>query len=198
MKKKKPTKEKSEKLKEKRREIALKNLKAASLLNLATAYFVNEGKDYGENDNSAVEEFMYRPAIENGAGVHDPKTGKKFDLVYNSLFSSRQGGKRYSGNVSEYEIIKTGAAIMQQSLAAVKVSDIYALIGSDIKVGKEFQDRYVGDLLQSKNKKDKELGSEILGLYQEYVTTKKVSQALNKRAGSIKSGLENIVKSEEN
>lgn len=195
----KPTKKEIEEAKEKRRGYALKNLKAGSLLNLATSYFTQADKNYGEHDNSAVEEFLYRQAIK-GVSAYNLDSGEESDLVYDSLLGSRQDGKRYSGHVSEYDIIKTGALIVQQSLEAVKVEDLMDLIGSGINVldiGEVYQNKYVSDLLQSENKKDKEVAQTLIGGYSQYLATQGVSRALGLRAAAIRGGLEKIVNEEQ-
>ncbi len=184
--------------KERQREVALRNLKEKALLNLATAYLVQrEESGYGKTDNDAVEEFLYFPAINSGAKAYDFKSGDKFDLIRNSLLGSRQDGKRYSGQISEYNIINTSASIIQDSLKAVKVSDIMKLIGSKVSVDKKYNDKYVSELLESKNDKDKEYATNLIGGYLQYISTRKVSSALSQRAASEKSGLEELVKSKE-
>lgn len=182
---------------EKRRYVALKNLKEKPLLNLATAY-IAQTKDsgFGETDNASVEEFLYFPALNSGTNFYN-ESGGKSDLIRNSLLSSRQDGRRYSGQVSEYNIINKSASIIQDSLTAIKVSDVMDLMGSKVSVDKKYSDKYVSDLLESKDEKDKEYATKLIGGYLQYLSTKGVSNALNQRANSLKGGLEELVKPEE-
>lgn len=190
------TKKAEQEKRERRREVALRNLKEKALLNLATAYLVQrEESGYGKKANDAVEEFLYFPALNSGANFYN-ESGDKSDLIKNVLLGSREDGRRYSGQVSEHSIISTSASIIQDSLTAVKVSDIMKLIGSKISAGKKYNDKYVSDLLKSKDDKDKEYATKLIGGYLEYISTKKVSGALSQRAASIRGGLEKIVSGE--
>ncbi|MEK6847566.1 MAG: hypothetical protein AABX50_00380 [Nanoarchaeota archaeon] len=182
-------------LREIRRQTALKNLVAQKLSGLAVAYFAQDEKSgYGSTPNDAVEQFLYKPAIE-GANAYDLKSGEEFDLVYKSLLGSRKDGKRYSGQVAEYDIIKTGAEIIQDSLTAITVGDLMNLIGSE-NIPKGYADKYIADLAQSGDEKEKELAGNLIGLYLSYFTTKGVSKSLDMRAGAIKGGLEKLVQGE--
>ena len=195
MENKEPTKKEIEEQKEKMREIALRNLEESNLLDLSVVYYTNrEDSGYGKNDNAAVEESLYHPAIGSGAKAYDLKSGEKSDLLKDSLLSSRQDGKRYSGQVSEYEIIKTATAIIQQSLGAVKVEDIMNLLGSSIDINKNYKDKYLVDLAESKNKEEQETVQKLIGGYLSYITAQGVSKALGQRTENIKSGLEELVK----
>ncbi|MEK6812366.1 MAG: hypothetical protein AABX76_02300 [Nanoarchaeota archaeon] len=178
---------------EKTRGYALQNLKAANLSNLAVAYGA-QSKDsgFGETDNAAVEQFLYRPSIK-GSDAYNLQTGEKSDLVYGSLLSSRQDGRRYSGQVSEYGMLQRAASITQESLLSVKVSDVMEIIGSKVPVKKGYEGRYIADLLESKNKEDQEVANAIVGMYMGYITTTGVSKSLGMRAQAIKGGLEKLV-----
>jgi len=194
----KPTKEEIEEQKERRREVALKNLKEPNLLNLSVAYYTDrENSGYGKNDNAAVEEFLYYPAIRFGPQTYDLESGEKSDLLKDSLLSSRQDGKRYSGQVSEYNIIKIGAAIIEQSLGAIKVDDIMFLLGSVFHIKENYKGKYLNDLLQSEKEEDKKTAGMLIGGYLQYQTTQRVSKALGQRAENMKGGLEKLVKKEE-
>ena len=189
-----PTKEEVERQRVKRREIALKNLKAGSLSNLATTYLTQADKNYGEHDNGSVEEFLYKPSL-NKANAYDLESGEESSIVYDSLLGSREDGRRYSGQVSEFGIIKTAALIVQQSLGAVKVGDVMDLIGSENTLDtKSVKEKYISDLLQSANEEDKKLAQNLLGGYLQYLSTQGVSKALGMKATTIRGGLEKLVK----
>lgn len=198
MENKQPTKKEIEEQKKKMREIALKNLKESNLLDLAIVYFANsEDSGYGRVDNDSVDEFLYGPAIGSGAKAYNFESGEEFDLVYNSLLGSRQDGKRYSGQVSEYDIIKTSASIMQNSLGVLKVEDVMSLFESDVKIKDIYKDKYLSDLAESKNKEEQETAQKLIGGYISYITAQGVSKSLEKRAEKIKGGLEKIVMEED-
>jgi len=193
-----PTEKEKQEQRERMREVALKNLKESKLLDLATAYHTNmEDSGYGKKDNDAVEEFLYYPAISSGPKTYDFKSGKEFDLVKNSLLGSRQDGKRYSGQVSEYDIIKTSAAIIQQSLGAVKVDDIMSLLDSSVDIKENYKGKYIDELIQSKNEEDEKIVLKLMEGYLQYTVTQRVSKTLGQRAENIKGGLEDLVKVEE-
>ena len=181
---KKPTPEEREKA----REVALKNLGNSPLMDLAAAYLVNASGKYGEAGDSAIEQFKYFPAMQSEEGSK---------LVMGGLLGSRQDGKRYTGNVSEYKIISDCAQIMQESLATIKVQDILDLIGSDVKLKEAYRDKYLTDLAESGKDEDKELVGKILGGYQTYFIDAKVAEALGERTKATKSGLEEILKEPE-
>jgi len=194
--------EEIEKEKENIRKYALKNIKETKLPDLATAYFVSqEDSGYGKIDNDSVEKFLYSPMISSGVKAYDLASGEKADLVYNSLLSSRQDGRRYSGQISEYEILKTSAKIIQGSVGALKVEDIMSLLDKSYikgdKIKKNYRDKYLADLAVSENEKDKEVAQALIGGYLSYITAHGVSGALNKRVEDISSGLEKLVREEE-
>jgi len=187
-----------EKAQDERRDIALKNLKADNLINLATLYTAeNENFGYGENDRSAVDEFLYQPSLNAGPKFYDFETGEEYNPLTQGLVGTRQGGRRLSGNISEYQIAQSAARIFQESIASVKVSDVMGLLDSKSEIDEKYKDMYISDLLKSEDKEVKELGQTLFGGYQNYITSKKISFAIGERAKGIKSGLEDLVKAPE-
>lgn len=186
-------KQKQAEAKEKRRAISLRNLKEKNLQNFALAYFVDESKEFGEADNATVEQFKYLPAINSGINYYNPKTGEKSNLFTDSLLGSRQGEKRYTGNVSEYKLIQDAASIIQESLMTVKVGDILGLTGSDIK--SKYSEMYIADLAQA-GKEGQELAKKIIGTYNSYFVSSGMSDAYSQSAKSAKKGLESILAEE--
>jgi len=189
------------------RDIALKNLKAANLMNMASAYLVHKTKEFGEADNAAMDQFKYSPAFSSGTKAYNAK-GEEYDVVKNSIVASREDGQRYSGNVSEMKIMKDCAAIMQESLDAVKISDVMGLMGSRVNV----QDAYVSSLMPRMSKEEMdglsdeqkkgikasmEIYQSLIGGYQTYLAQTKVSEALSESAKQIPKGLEAILKAPE-
>lgn len=181
--------------KEKKREVALANIQNDDLINLATAYLVNSSGKYGEAGDSAVEQFIYMPSLRENPKIIDEE-GNEGDIITQSLLSSRQDGRRYSGNINEYDTIKTAAGIAFGSLDDLKVSDVYELLGSEIGVSEKYKDSYLSDLKEGDEDSQK-LYKQLSGGYQGYVVDTKVSEALGKRASTSKSGLEELVKEEE-
>ena len=204
-----PTLEEIKEAKERIRKIALKNLKAENLMNLAGAFLVHESGQYGEGGDSAVEEFKYFPSFNSNLKNHDLNSGEEKDLFRNSILASRQGKKRYSGNVSEYGIMQDCAGIMQESLDKIKVSDLYSeLMGGIKKVKGELKDIYLNELRPqisqeefvklSENKQKKiqasqELYKTLVTAYQTYLTDKVVSESLGERKSSTLKDLEKIL-----
>ena len=184
-------------VKAKKREIALKNLGADKLSNLAVAFFAQqENSGFGKIDNDSVEQFLYGPSLRE-ADAYNLETGDKSSLVYDSLVGSRHEGKRYSGQVSEYEIIKTAAMIKQESLTALKVEDLMNLTGSKLNIKAGYQNKYISDLIASENKEDKKLAEILVGVSMNYFTTRGVSKALDFMAEEIRGGLEKLVGEEQ-
>ena len=207
-----PTQKEIEEAKERIRKIALKNLKAENLMNLASTFLVHESGTYGEGGDSAVEKFKYFPSFNSNLKSNDLKSGEEVDLFRDSILNSRQGKKRYSGNVSEYAIMQSCAKIMQESLDKIKISDLYSeLMGGSKKVKGDLKDLYIGELkpqisqeefskLSEDKKKSLQKGMELyetlIGTYQTYLTDKAVSESLGERKKSTIKDLENILTDE--
>jgi len=196
MEKKEITPEEIEKVREKVRLNALKNLRSEKLVGLATAYFVSDDNNYGEYDNSAVEEFLYFPALSSQSPITNLETGKQGDLVMSSLVGSRQDGKRYSGQASEYGIINKAAQILQQSIAPIKVEDILKLVGSKIdasKIKESYKEKYISELLQSEDEKTSKFAKELVSTYSQYLVTQGVAKSHTLRTNQIRGGLEKVL-----
>lgn len=169
--------------KEEERKVALANLKS-SIANLGAIYLIENSKGYGENISSVVEQYAYVPLITSKEGS---------GLIYNSLFSSRTGGKRYSGSVSELQILENAAKLLQGSIANITVQDALDLMGSKVKVNEKYNNIYLGELLSSENEDSQKLGNSIFQTYQGSIMDKVISDSLNKRVKSAKGELEKLV-----
>lgn len=183
---------------ERQRKAAMYNLGDRTLTNLAAAYLIDSSKDYGEAVNSAVEEHAYETSED--PKYIDPETGKVVNLTKSIFKKSRQDGKRYSGNVSEYDLIEGSLNIIGESLARVKVKDVLALMGGNTfqklkSKTKSFKhaDRYVSELVQSENEEEKELGEKMASFYFTYLQNMVAGDALTSRANQVRSGLEDIL-----
>src|SRR3989344_4229615 len=112
----KPTQKEIEEAKERIRKIALKNLKAGNLMNLASAFLVHKSKAYGQGGDSAVHEFKYWPSCNSNLKAQNLESGEEENLFKNVILKSREEDEIYSGNVSELGIMKDRAGIMRESL----------------------------------------------------------------------------------
>ncbi len=193
---------------EQRREVALKNLKSSKLIDMATSYMAHKSGAYGEAGNSAMEEFKYLPAFNSNVKAYNEK-GEEYSVIQNSILASREDGERYSGNVSEKRIMKSCAAIIQESLNAVTIEDLMKAMGSKAEIKDELKNIYVGDLAHrniSKEQADElsedekkaiaqsqDLYKTLVGSYQTYITQKAVSEALSEGAKRIPKNLEKIL-----
>lgn len=193
-----PTPEQIEALKETRRQNAFKNLRDSDLLNLSTAYLVQrEDSGYGKQDNVTVHDFLYIPSMNSNPPMYSLDSGKEHNLMLSSLMASRQDGRMYSGQITEYDTIHNATGIIQDSVASIKVSDIMELVGTNTEAQLYTHliggDRYVSDLLQSENEEEKELGTKLVAGYMTYITNRGISKAFGIRADSIRGGLEKIL-----
>lgn len=208
----KPNQKEIEEARERIRKIALKNLKAENLMGLAGAFLVEESGQYGEAGGSAVEKFKYFPSFNSSLKNYNLKTGEEVNLFRDAVLNSRQGNKRYSGNISEYGIMQSCANIMQESLDHIKIQDLYSLMKGDKKIREDLKDAYLGDLRPkipqeefdklSHDKKEAleqnmELYKVLAGSYQKYLTDKSVSESLGENAKSTVKGLEKILVEQE-
>jgi len=171
---KKPTKEEIEKQMEGKRKAALINLKG-NIGNLAAVYLINKSKKFGDAVGEAVEHFIYNPSL-------------SLDELRSGLLSSRQDGERYTGTVSEYQILQNAAGIMQQSLPYLKLNDFYELMGSKGK-GKEGE-MYLSEMPEEKVK-------QVVGMYQSYLMFSRASKATGEVSKQIPKDLEKILTEEE-
>ncbi|MDD5699937.1 MAG: hypothetical protein PHH00_01955 [Candidatus Nanoarchaeia archaeon] len=153
-----------------------------NFVDLAAAFYVENMGTYGEAGASAVDQYIYGPAIRQNT-----------ELIFNGLLGSRQGKKRYTGNVSEYAIIQNAAKIVQESLGVLNPEDVLKLMGSKAELGEQYANKSIAELAQSENEEDKKLASALVGSYQSYVADTRVAEALSKRAEARTVGLEGIL-----
>ncbi len=177
---------------EKQRVVAMLNLSDGNLTTLAATYFMDKSGQYGEAVNSAVESHAYASSMAKRPSYIDSE-GNEVDLVMSSLVGSRQDGKRYTGKVSEYEIIKTASEIIKESLGGVKVGDVLKLMGSKKSEEIKHPEKYVFELIGSKNEEDKKLGQEIAVFYIQYLQDKVAGDALAQKTKAVRGGLEKML-----
>jgi hypothetical protein len=193
---------------EENREIALKNLKATNLMNVATAYLVHKGGQYGKAGDLAMQEFKYFPAFDSGLKAY-AADGTEYDVMKSSILKSRDGDELYSGNVSEMRIMKECAGIaFDNSLKFLTVNDIMGFVGSKTALDKKYDGKFLGDLLPKVSEEElaklpedkqkaifesQQLYQQIVGSYQAYLSSTKVSEALAESAKTIPKGLEKLL-----
>jgi len=186
----------AEQLREDKRAVALKNLEAEHLVDLAVAYYAQrEDSGYGKADNDAVQKYLYANSL-SSASILDGD-GNKHALIETALAESRQEGRAYTGQISEHGIIKSAAGIIQNSLMVIKVNDILELLGSDVQIGESYNGKYLSELMESDEDDVKTVAQNLIGGYMSTVVSKKVAEAIGKRADSTRVGLEDLVKTEE-
>ncbi|VVB79223.1 Uncharacterised protein [uncultured archaeon] len=183
--------------KEKRRDIALKNLKG-TVARLGVVYNIHAAKqDFGEAVNAALEQSVYKPALAEGASYTDPKTGEKVNPFASVAESARVGGQRYTGNVSELQAIQSCAVAEQESINYVTLQDLAGLVGYKGQVPKAIAGMYVEDAVSSKNPFAKKVAALIIGSYQQNSLFGAASKALGEVASKTSKGLEGAIKAVE-
>ena len=203
------TQKEIEEAKERIRIIALKNLKAENLMNLASAFLVQKSKAYGERGESAVDEYKYLPSINSGIKSRDFESGEEYDVFKKELLNSRQDGRMFSENISMSKIGQSCVGIMQESLDKIKISDLYSeLMGGSKKVKPGLKDIYLGDLKSpvsqaefEKLPEDKQKGIQasqeiyktLVGEYTQDLIDKAVSESLGERRKSTLKNLEKLL-----
>jgi len=168
-----------------RRMYALKNLKSSGLVDLGTAYIVENSGKFGDVPGEAFEKFKYMPALTN-ATLHNLETGEEENILRKSLLDSREGGKRYSGNVTETKIIKDSAAILQEALLYITVEDLMGILGVKGSLKTDLKNVTIGTL----GDEEKNL---MIASYQGYNSKLGVSQALAESAKELTKGLESVL-----
>lgn len=193
--------------KSKQRDYALKNLEA-NLVDVGTSYFVYKNKSYGNETNAEIRNYKYFPAFKSGLKAYD-ENGEEYDIMQKLLLESGEEDELYSGDISEKKIMKECAQIINESASRIKISDLVKLMGSEMDIKKEFQDKYVGDIIPNKIKKEdyeklsegqkkarkaqEELYKTLIASYQGYLVKTKVGEASLESAKEIPKGLEAIL-----
>jgi hypothetical protein len=180
-----PTQEEIEKKRYDARESALKTF-GSNVVDLAAAFYVENSGQYGEAGASAVDQYIYGPAIRDNT-----------EIIFANLLGSRQGKKRYTGNVSEWSIIQNAAKIVNESLGAISIPDVLNLMGSEAELRDELKQGYMGDYLNSQDENTKKFAQGVASSYLTYLTDMKVSEALSRKAKAGRGALEDIVQKEE-
>ena len=175
---------------EKAREIGIKVLKG-SLPDLSFMYFLDIDKNFGERDNSIAEQYKYFPAFSKLS---------EDGFIQSQLLKSRKGGKRLSGDISEYGIVESAAATVQNAISSLKVSDLPDYLPINKELLEKYKDKYVSQLKDIKIKNGEQeisLYNAIIGTYQSYLVEKKLSEAYSESSKDKVKGLEKILTSED-
>ena len=179
---------------EQRRELALKNIRADNLRNLAVAYFISKGKDFGEADNSVAETHLYFPAMNSSVEVAG-SNGESTELIRDALLGSREDGERYSGSVSERSVLKTAGNIIIESVVDLTVGDVSGFINYTGDLEGINSDAYLSDLIEG-DETDKRVARVLVGSYQTYLANQGLSSAYGQEAKNVGKNLERVLKGE--
>lgn len=189
--------------KKKQREVALLNLKG-NIAALASTYSIENSKDFGEAVGSAVDQFIYQPAL-TGTKFTDPESLQEGNLLSQGLLSTRKDGKRYTGSIDEHYILTTASGIAQSSLGYITVEDVFNLMGSKSPISDKLKRKIAGFVGKSTEDAYKELyvsqmpeefQKAIMGSYFTHLSYAKASSALGIAASKIPAGLEKLLTEE--
>jgi len=179
-----------------RRNAGLYNLtECDALKTLAATYGISNDSNYGSTVEGAMDT-IYIPALRSDVKTKNLNSGEDQDLVKDSILGSRQGGKFLSGHISEYAITEEATKVIHQSLISVKVSDVLGLIDYSGDVSESYKDKYLAELINSENEKDKEIAKQIIGTYMEKLTGDSAADALKQRSKNLVGGLERVLNPE--
>jgi len=171
--------------KERQRKAALANLHPSSststLVDLSVAYQIHNSNKYGEAIEAPVEEILYNRNLGSVAVS---------GLFRDGFNATRQGGRRYSGTMSEYGLLEQANEIIMGSIMQLQVSDIVGLIGSKSPLKKKYQGKYLGDL-------DKKEVGEIAGGYVNFLIQDRLQKVIATTKGMTQGGLEKFLCAEE-
>jgi hypothetical protein len=166
------------------REQALKVLNDKGISALSAAYVTDE--NYGPAGKNAVHNFKYLPALTN------PEKSVS-ELITEGLLGSREDGKMYTGNLSEFKLIKKATEMRMGSLGYLKVQDVYELAGSGEKAPAAYANKTIDELSKSEEKADKEFLGKLIKTYQLTFSHKAVEEALGDERKAVVGGLEKEV-----
>ena len=173
--------------KEKRREVALKNLKG-NLPALSFSYLMQEkdqpygqaGLDLGYN---LFKKYLDRSDVKDHA----------INLAKASESKAREEGMpMYSGQINFAQLIARANNIINTSLMSVKVSDVAEIVG--VKYSDKWAEKYVADLgKEDSSKEEKEIFTNLMETYHTAITEKYMTEALKDRTGIAKGSLEQLL-----
>lgn len=166
------------------REQALTVLKDSGVSGLSAAYLV--GEDYGPVGTRAVHNFKYIPALTE-------PTKPVSQMITNGLLSSRQDGKYYTGNLSEFQLIKGATDLRNQALGAVTIQDVYELAGSKEKAPAKYADMTLAKLSESEDETDKKFYDKLTKTYALAFRHGSVEESLGAERKAAVGGLEKEV-----
>lgn len=176
------------------RKLALANLTKQDLMTIASAAYVDSDQRYGDADGDAVDQFLYQPMIHNGVPTYLTPEGER-PIVDLDPTKSRIKGKRYTGRIEikEQEYLERAKKIADSSLPYVTVADLTHLMDYKGKIKKDYANQYIGDLLQSKDAKGKEVAAKLLQTYMLSIKHTTVMTGLALEREAAQGGLEEIL-----
>ncbi len=153
---------------------------------VALSYYVNqEGSDFGKDVQKTVDDFHYIPSM---------KALGNSGYLLNILLSSRKNGKILSGEISEEGITKKATEDMSGAIGQIKVGDLKDFM--ELKIPKEYEDKYIFQMITSKDKKENEIGQTVFMSLQNYFVNDGISDAYSQKAKSFPKTLEKILDEE--
>ena len=166
--------------KERRREIALRNLKSQRFMDLGALYMTTtDSSRFGREITDAVgKHYDLSLASQEGAS-----------LMLDSLKRTRDDGRYGSGYLMEREIPQRVFTVLMESLSSVKVSDILDAIGSKVKAKSEYADLWFDDFF----KKYEDVAKGLLQNYRDYIVRSVAAQSIQGVADETKKNLENLL-----
>lgn len=170
-------KDRQEKIaREKMRAVALKNLQGYN--NILAGISLAEG-NYGRANNS-IEEFIYNPVMTN-----EELRGEIIDkLKKNRTNKGQNGGNRYTGTISEGQIMGDAIKIVHESIGNITFDDLYKLMHLESEVPKDLKGRYIGQ----SNVRDK-----ITEQYMGRIARDTVAEAMMLESAMANKGLEKLL-----
>lgn len=159
--------------KEGNRKVALVNINDDMLKAMASVYLINQGEGFGQVSKEAVRQKYLKIMGSDEAAKY----------VRDYLYSQEDSGRGLDRSVREIELTERGTKIIQESILALKVSDITNLMKAENPIKKDYQDRYV-DSLNDEDKKN------IISDYTTFLLMTYVSEA----TGDIRDPVRNIEK----
>ncbi len=167
--------------KELARRYALESLKDLTISNFAAIHFIEQNSRFSEDDKNLMHDAMYIRTLSS-------KEGESFLSQF--LLKNREGGKRYSGTLSELKVLKDCAQIYQNAIQNITPQDLLGLMNSKVQVSEEYKRiSSFGDLA----KKDEKKFKEIYGTYMNYFLGSKISEAREIELSMNKKSLEGIL-----
>jgi len=176
-------------------------LQNQTLISMALPSLANQ-LGYGGESLHDVDRGKYVPAVTSKEGEELIKREviPYFDFkdvgknLVGSRYNNEIGSGTYSVNLKEKQISDALASRVGMAFRGVTVDDVFKILGHDGKIPKEYQGKYIEDLIESKDENAQILLSGALS----YLVKSQIADATGKSAEAIKQGtLEKILTKED-